>query len=88
MERLDELKTTLIQLNPWWDNPDSRHDILRRTSFAYVSELKNKTIDVLIGARRVGKTSIVRNIINDLLNFGIKARHRYSSSEIIPNHFP
>ena len=75
MKEQAELKTTLEQLNPWWEDPDFRFDILPRSSFVYISELKNKVIDVFIGARRVGKTSIMKNIINNLLNSGTKVKN-------------
>lgn len=68
MEQNIELKNTLINLNPWWDNPDYRFDIKPRSSYESLIINQNKNIDIFIGARRVGKTSIMQNIINHLLS--------------------
>ncbi|MEI6462947.1 MAG: ATP-binding protein [bacterium] len=74
MDINEELKTTLYELNPWWDDTDYRYDVVPRSSFKKLITNNSKTIDVFIGARRVGKTSIMKNIINHLLNSGIN-RH-------------
>ncbi|MEI6886976.1 MAG: ATP-binding protein [bacterium] len=74
MDTNEELKITLNELNPWWDNTDYRYDVIPRSSFKNLITNNSKIIDVFIGARRVGKTSIMKNIINHLLNSGIN-RH-------------
>jgi uncharacterized protein len=93
MFMVDELKLgrTLTELNPWWDEASFRHKVIMRSGFSYVFEDKRTTIDVFIGARRVGKTSIMKGIINRLLDEGV---NRYQivyfvtdariSKEIVP----
>jgi len=68
------LKTTLTELNPWWDDPSFRFDVIERSSFSHLLSSNSKTIEVFIGARRVGKTSIMKSIINHLLDS--KVSHR------------
>jgi uncharacterized protein len=68
-----ELDKTLTELNPWWDNPNYRNKVFSRSSFSYLKENGTELIDVFIGARRVGKTSIMQDIINNLLDSGIKS---------------
>jgi len=48
--------------------------VLPRSSFEYILKSTTNIIDVFIGARRVGKTSIMKNIISALLNSGIKPK--------------
>jgi len=81
----------LLQLNPWWDDIGFRFDLIPRSSFEFLKTRENKTIDILIGARRVGKTSIMQSVINYLLDSGINSKNiiYYSSDvrfgkEIIP----
>lgn len=69
-----ELKIALTQLNPWWEDSSYRFEIIPRSSFENLINSQSSVIDVLIGARRVGKTSIMKNIINTLLNSGIPER--------------
>ena len=64
------------QLNPWWGNPHFRFQLHDRVS--YTGPLINQVgrlIQILIGARRVGKTSILHRVINDLLNSGEKPKN-------------
>jgi len=68
----NELKNTLDSLNPWWSDETFRFNVRPRSSFEKLINNKSNIIDVLIGARRVGKTSIMKNIINRLLESGVK----------------
>lgn len=74
MKNETEMETTLNELNPWWEDSNFRYNILPRSSFQYLLESKSTAIDILIGARRVGKTSIMKNIINNLLNSGVESK--------------
>lgn len=65
------LKVALTELNPWWENNKFRFEIIQRSSFAHLLSPTSKTIEVFIGARRVGKTSIMKSIINHLLDSGV-----------------
>ena len=67
-----ELKNTLDALNPWWSDKNFKFNVRPRSSFYKLINNKSNIIDVLVGARRVGKTSIMKNIINQLLSSGVK----------------
>lgn len=66
-----ELKNTLDGLNPWWSDENFKFNVKHRSSFEKLINNKSNIIDILIGARRVGKTSIMKNIINRLLESGV-----------------
>ncbi|MBL7662234.1 ATP-binding protein [bacterium] len=66
----------LDQLNPWWQNHGHRYKLFDRKD--YTAELVNRQdrlIQVLTGGRRVGKTSILRTVINNLLHQKVKPQH-------------
>jgi len=67
----DELKIALDNLNPWWQDVNYRYGVKPRSSYEKHLNIKSNIIDVLIGARRVGKTSIMKNIINQLLDLKV-----------------
>jgi hypothetical protein len=69
-----ELKYTLSQLNPWWDDSSYRFNVIHRSGFERQNNSTSNVIDVFIGARRVGKTSIMKSIINHLLESGIHSK--------------
>lgn len=65
-------KEILAEINQWWDDKDFRYPVRDRVSytanFQILQKDKNfKSIDILIGARRVGKTSLLRSVVNHLL---------------------
>ncbi len=73
------------KINPWWESNQFRFDVINRKH--YIKNLLKKDndrlIDVLIGPRRVGKTSIMHIIINKLLDRGIsRKRIIYLTSEL------
>ena len=66
----------LKQTNLWWNNENFRFNLLEREE--YLSNIlgrNDRLIQILIGARRVGKTSILKSIINHLLYEGIKRKN-------------
>lgn len=71
---LEELK----QANPWWVSPQFRFDregIIKRSIQDEVNRsIKPPQIISLLGLRRVGKTTILEGIGNDLLKRGIDAK--------------
>jgi uncharacterized protein len=67
-----ELSKTLTELNPWWEDSQFRFNIIPRSSFSFLNKRLSNVIDIFIGARRVGKTSIMQGIINNLLDSGVK----------------
>lgn len=70
-----EIKKILSELNPWWDDPAFRYPVIPRSSFTNLIESHTDSIDIFIGARRVGKTSIMKNIINRLLDSKVNGQH-------------
>ena len=68
------MKTLLYQYNPWWDEGYSDKSFIDRP--AYTERLKEditkKHIVFLTGLRRVGKTTLMKIIISELLKAGIK----------------
>lgn len=91
------MEDLLYQYNPWWENIVSDKDIKPREK--YLSELRSyldrKQIIILTGLRRVGKTTLMKLLINELIDNNIDANHllyvslddyllyKYSISEII-----
>lgn len=73
--------TLLKQYNPWWENADHRLRVpdARREAFGeclHVLERNHpRRFAVLSGARRVGKTTVMRQLINHLLEQGVPPRN-------------
>lgn len=67
------MENLLYQYNPWWDEDYKLHDIIERTR--YIKFLKdnidNKHIIFLTGLRRVGKTTLMKIVIKELLDHNI-----------------
>src|SRR3989338_5300262 len=65
------VKDTIKLLNPWWDSGTVSDELSRpykRIIFNKIDELHNyRQIVVLSGLRRVGKTTILYQAINELL---------------------
>ena len=74
MHTTQELQATLSILNPWWEDKNYRFNLKPRSSYETLIQSQNKNIDIFIGARRVGKTSIMQNIINRLLSSRVNKR--------------
>lgn len=68
----------LLELNPWWEDKGYRFNVINRDYYLYKlicnESIRNKSLDILIGARRVGKTSILQSIINYLLDQNLDPR--------------
>ena len=71
MEELEILRV-LNKYNPWWNNkeiPPSKTNSFKRGDFHIVkSLLEKREIVSIIGPRRVGKTILIHQIIQDLLD--------------------
>lgn len=83
-------KELLLELNPWWESSKYRFTVKDRPSYTNNFQIldKNKisSVDILIGARRVGKTSLIRTVINKLLDIKINSRNIfYFTSDNILN---
>lgn len=61
-------KDWLTRLNPFWNNIDFRYTIRERKKYLKLLLNGDKLIKVLIGARRVGKTFLLYNLLNKLLD--------------------
>lgn len=71
---MDEL---LYQYNPWWEDRLLREDIIERSRY---SGILRQYLDVrqavfLTGLRRVGKTTLMRLLINALLDRGVDGKN-------------
>jgi uncharacterized protein len=73
-ERLAEV---LLRANPWWETrsvPDPLAPPYRRRDFFVIrGKLDGKPITALAGPRQVGKTTIIYQLIKDLLSKGVAA---------------
>lgn len=71
MEEIDIIKV-LNRYNPWWDNrpiPEQKTSKFKRGDFYIIRDnLKRREISSIIGPRRVGKTILIHQLIQDLLN--------------------
>src|SRR3989338_4178949 len=74
MEEIEIVKV-LNRYNPWWDNkpiPDSKTSSFKRGDFYMIKKNLNKNeIDSIFGPRRVGKTVLIHQIIQELLYSGV-----------------
>ena len=67
----------LYQYNPWWENSSAATGLKSREKYLVElrKSLRKKQIAVLTGLRRVGKTSLMKLIINELISGDVKADH-------------
>jgi len=65
-----ELETILEPFNPWWKTPQFTTEIFKRPIFhrIYKDIFTLKQIISLTGPRRVGKTTLLKQIIKDLIH--------------------
>lgn len=67
---------TLFLQNPWWENKPARKSVIRPE---LLSALKKRTganrVCMLLGGRRVGKTTLMHQYIDDLINSGINPKY-------------
>ncbi|MCL5987107.1 MAG: ATP-binding protein [Actinobacteria bacterium] len=68
-------KEFFYQLNPWWENKKIDLGIKRELYLERINQhLDNKYILLITGIRRVGKTTLIRQIIDKLINKGISPK--------------
>lgn len=71
------MEELLYQYNPWWEGTSPTEKFKPREK--YLSELRRyldfKQIIVLTGLRRVGKTTLMKLMIEELISKGIQANH-------------
>ncbi|NOX71544.1 MAG: ATP-binding protein [Candidatus Micrarchaeota archaeon] len=62
------LKEIFYQFNPWWEGDFKAPGIVRKKYVnELISEMKNDSVKVITGLRRVGKTTIIKQTISNLL---------------------
>ncbi len=62
--------------NPWWEHKEFFTGIPRKKYLELVvSNLENKQALIVVGSRRVGKTTLIHQTIKHLLQKGIEAKH-------------
>jgi uncharacterized protein len=73
----DEIYRLLIDANPWWEDgrvpPELSHRYHRRDYFVVKKEMSSKPISAVGGPRQVGKTTLLYQLIEDLLSSTIAA---------------
>lgn len=71
------MKELLYQYNPWWEEAFKNENVKPREK--YLIELRKyldfKQIIILTGLRRVGKTTLMKLIIEEQINKGIEPNH-------------
>ena len=68
----------ILEQNPWWQggNKPEEAGLSRRACFADIQAgLERPFVQVLLGLRRVGKSTVLRQLIADLLAKGTDSRH-------------
>lgn len=66
-------KNDYFKYNPWWENKELETGILRGLYLESIEKrLGRKQIEILTGSRRVGKTTILKQIVGILLKQKIK----------------
>lgn len=70
------MEEILNLLNPWWGTGWIEKSIPReKYTRALLSHLTDRLVGILIGSRRVGKTTILHQVINLILQKGTKPAH-------------
>jgi len=71
----------LESLNPWWQGDYTVQEIISRPYYSgalysnTLLEQKAKIIDIVTGARRVGKTTLLKDVVQNLLKKGTNAKN-------------
>jgi len=66
------METIYYQLNPWWEGNPPEAGIHRETYLRPLLDNRDRRqVEILLGSRRVGKTTILRQLISELLSLGV-----------------
>ena len=69
------METIYYAFNPWWEEKKFESGIERAEYLGRLPEfLKRKQVEVIIGSRRTGKTTLLRQFIKELLKKGTPGR--------------
>jgi len=71
------MKELLFQYNPWWEEAFKNENVKPREKYLITLRkyLEFKQIIILTGLRRVGKTTLMKLIIEELIAKGIDSKH-------------
>ncbi|MBI3033292.1 ATP-binding protein [Candidatus Woesearchaeota archaeon] len=71
-----ELETIFARFNPWWNEAFTSPGILREKYLLLLNkELNEKQVTFVMGLRRVGKTTLLKQVIAMLLKQGVPAKN-------------
>jgi predicted AAA+ superfamily ATPase len=69
------METTYFAMNPWWDQKDIDSGIDRLEYLERLPALsRRKQIEVIVGGRRMGKTTLIKQFIKRLIQQGVEAK--------------
>ena len=69
------METTYFAMNPWWERKDIDSGIDRLEYLERLPALsRRKQIEVIVGGRRMGKTTLIRQFIKRLIQQGVEAK--------------
>ncbi len=69
------MEATYYLLNPWWEDRAFATGIFRETYVAPLADAQSRRqVEILVGGRRMGKTTILRQVIAHLIASGIPAK--------------
>ncbi len=67
---------TLAIQNPWWEGRPLKKSVERKEAlYALKQRVKNNRVCMLLGGRRVGKTTLIHQYIGELLNTGVEPKN-------------
>lgn len=73
---MEKMRERLEELNPWWNKKYSDASIPREKYFRLLRELLDrKDVIILTGIRRVGKTTILKSMIQYLIDQNVDPKH-------------
>jgi hypothetical protein len=65
------METTYFAMNPWWERKDIDSGIDRLEYLERLPALsRRKQIEVIVGGRRMGKTTLIKQFIKRLIQQG------------------
>lgn len=67
------MEQLFYRYNPWWDDKNYDSNLIRREKIlvSLKNYIKTKDIVILTGLRRIGKTSVMKLLIQDLIQSGV-----------------
>jgi len=78
-----KLQSELEKLNPWWQGNWQPNNLIPRPGYTQtILNRADQSIDILTGARRVGKTMIMMDIVRELLQHHQPAQIFYVTAEL------